>query len=77
MPEVAAKEEGARLMCGARRLNGKIGFEKCRAGFPGAADSPEGESARGGRRVPTVPEVAVKEEGTRLARGVRRLNGKI
>lgn len=44
-PEAAAKEKGARLMCGARRLNGKIGFEKCRAGFPGAADSPEGESA--------------------------------
>lgn len=45
MPEVAAKEEGARLMCGHVRLNGKIGFEKCRADFPGAADSPEGESA--------------------------------
>lgn len=45
MPEVAAKEEGARLACGHVRLNGKIGFEKCRAGFPGTADSPEGESA--------------------------------
>ena len=71
MPEVAAKEEGARLACGHVRLNGKIGFEKCRAGFPDAADSPEGEGARGGRRVPTVPEVAAKEEGARLACGAR------
>lgn len=44
MPEVAAKEEGARLMCGHVRLNGKIGPAK-RAGFPDAADSPEGEGA--------------------------------
>ena len=44
VPEVAAKEEGARLACGHVRLNGKIGPAK-RAGFPDAADSPEGESA--------------------------------